>query len=226
MRTPLLLIVAAVALAAAGWFLLAPETSAPTNPGSSGTADEAEAAREGPARAADPGDVDAGGSTTEAFSSSPSDATASTPGIATSGDADEPEPAEPRNCLPNAYVTSRLGWPRDDARAAFVARWVTDKLVEDDNFFDQLETTPDRDKPAVMQAFNAATEKRRVALLESLGPDAAAKVVETWCTYRFDPQSLSWHRIDVNGQRVAFQHEDDDIWQNGERGDRGWDNHR
>lgn len=224
MRTLLLVIAAAVGLAAAGWFLLAPESVAPATPDAGRPTPDA-AAGDTP-RTADPGELRSTGAPGQATTGHPTDTGAETLEIATAGAADEPGPASPRDRLPNAYVTSRLNWPADDARAAFVARWVTDKLVQDADFFDQLETTPDRDKPAVMQAFNAATEKRRVALLESLGPDAASTVVETWCTYRFDPTSMNWHRVDINGQRVAFQHEDDDIWQNGERGDRGWDNHR
>ncbi|MGE0145391.1 MAG: hypothetical protein AB7I19_18730 [Planctomycetota bacterium] len=127
--------------------------------------------------------------------------------------------------LPASVVARRIGLLSDDPRAAIVAEWVSTKLGEDHRAMDSLDSAADRDKRARMSEFNAATEARRIQLIDALGADLAARVVEEYCLYRFDLEAGSWFRIDVHGNRLPFEHDDDDIWQNGERSVRHFHNH-
>ena len=80
--------------------------------------------------------------------------------------------------LPASVVARRIGLLSDDPRAAVVAEWVSTKLAEDHRAMDALDSAADRDKPARMSEFNAATEARRIELITTLGAELAAKVVE------------------------------------------------
>ena len=124
------------------------------------------------------------------------------------------------------YCARRLDWDPNDPRLQFVAEWITLKWAEDAEFFDEISRVSDREKPAAMRRFNEATDARRIALIQRLGVDAARDVSEEWCLYHFDPDAMNWHRIDVAGVRVPFQHEDDSIWSGGELSTRSWGNHR
>lgn len=127
--------------------------------------------------------------------------------------------------LPASVVARRIGLSFDDPRAAVVAEWVSTKLGEDHRAMDAIDSAADRDKPARMSEFNAATEGRRTELIAALGIELAARVVEQYCLYRFDLEHGSWFRIDVHGDRAPFKHDDDAIWRNGERSVRHFHNH-
>jgi hypothetical protein len=127
--------------------------------------------------------------------------------------------------VPASVVARRIGLLSDDPRAAVVAEWVSTKLGEDHRAMDAIDSAADRDKPARMREFNAATEVRRSGLIAALGIELAAGVVEEYCLYRFDLEHGSWFRIDVHGDRAPFKHDDDAIWQNGERSVRHFHNH-
>ncbi len=134
-----------------------------------------------------------------------------------------PQPDGTRNeSLPLNFVARRTGLPLDDARLRFVGRWITDKLAEEHRLMDAIDGAKVHDRQAAMRAFNAATEARRVQLVLALGEADASRVADEFCLYRFDVDAGNWHRIDACGARVAFRHEDDDLWRGGERGNRAW----
>ncbi|MCC6785499.1 MAG: hypothetical protein IT457_21790 [Planctomycetes bacterium] len=128
--------------------------------------------------------------------------------------------------LPSAWVAARTGLSPHDPRLEFVARWTTSKFSEDHEAMDAIDDAPDHDRAARMAEFNAATEARRLELVQSLGLADAERVANEFCLYRFDLTRGNWQRIDAAGRPVPFKHEDDDIWQGFERSNRNWSNHR
>ena len=121
---------------------------------------------------------------------------------------------------------ARLRWEKNTVKGRFVTTWFHKKDQVDSKLMDDVSDTHGDDQLAAMRLYNEHTDRKRQELVQSLGLADANHVLSTFAIYKFDLDQRNWYRVDGSGQKVAFLHDDDDIWENGETNGASWDNHR